>query len=145
LARVRLADGTEIQARGVDELILTDADLTPTYGLYLDERWRKRDILWQHTFIDWPDFGVPPDEPALFEAIVEAWERATRGDIVEVACRGGIGRTGTVVACMAILSGVPSSGAVDWTRAQYDARAVETDTQEELVARFGEWHELRAG
>jgi hypothetical protein len=139
VARVRLADGTLVQARGLLTFIPADLDLTPTFGLYLDRGWRDREIGWPHEFIDWPDFGVPSDERSLFGAIVRAWDSAKRGETVEVACAGGMGRTGTVVACLAILSGIAPDDAVRWTRANYDARAVETAAQEELVARFGDW------
>ena len=142
---MRLFDGTEIQARGIFDFIPTDRDLTPTYGLYLDQQWRKRDIAWEREFIDWPDFGLPQDESSLFAAIARIWELAKRGDVIEVACAGGIGRTGTVVSCLAIISGVPANDAVAWARAHYYARAVETNAQEELIARFGEWYKGRAG
>jgi protein-tyrosine phosphatase len=68
--------------------------------------------------------------------IESAFERARRGDLVEVGCLGGIGRTGTVLACMAVLSGVPREDAVAWVRASYDERAVETREQEGWVGWF---------
>ena len=55
----------------------------------------------------------------------------------EVGCQGGIGRTGTVIACWAILDGVAATEAVDWVRAHYLARAVETPVQEWWVEWFG--------
>ena len=42
--------------------------------------------------------------------------RARRGELVEIGCLGGSGRTGTVLACMAVLAGVPPAEAVDWVR-----------------------------
>ncbi|WP_410479290.1 hypothetical protein [Pseudonocardia sp. H11422] len=33
-----------------------------------------------------------------------------------MACGGGTGRTGTVIACMSILAGYPADGAVSWKR-----------------------------
>lgn len=66
----------------------------------------------------------------------EAWERAAR-ERVEIACGGGRGRTGTALACLAVLDGVPAEDAVDFVRRNYDRHAVETPWQRRYVRRFG--------
>ncbi len=53
-----------------------------------------------------------------------------------MGCIGGLGRTGTVLACMAILAGIPAGHAVDWVREHYDPAAVETPEQEQWVLWF---------
>jgi protein-tyrosine phosphatase len=55
---------------------------------------------------------------------------------VEVGCRGGLGRTGTVLAWMAVLAGLGPNEAVAWVRGSYDVRAVETADQERWVEWF---------
>jgi protein-tyrosine phosphatase len=100
----------------------------------MDPRWAPT---WPAELIEWEDFGLPADADRADEQIRAAFERARSGERVEVGCAGGLGRTGTVLACMATLSGVPAAEAVAWVRANYDGRAVETDDQEALVARFG--------
>lgn len=55
---------------------------------------------------------------------------------VEVACSGGRGRTGTALACLAVLDGVPPRDAVAYVREHYDPRAVETPWQHRYIARF---------
>src|SRR5690606_12377802 len=67
------------------------------------------------------------------DALREAHERAA-AERVEIACRGGIGRTGTALAVLATLSGVPPTQAVDWVRKHYHPRAVETRRQRAWVA-----------
>jgi protein-tyrosine phosphatase len=57
---------------------------------------------------------------------------------VEVACDGGTGRTGTVIACLAVRAGHPAADAVAWTRRTYRPRAVETPGQKRWVAWFAE-------
>ncbi len=52
------------------------------------------------------------------------------------ACGGGRGRTGTALACLAVLDGVPPAEAVAYARELYDPRAVETPWQRRYVARF---------
>lgn len=57
---------------------------------------------------------------------------------MELACGGGgRGRTGTALACLAVLDGVPAAEAVKYVREHYDMRAVETPSQRRYVARFG--------
>jgi protein-tyrosine phosphatase len=84
---------------------------------------------WQHRRIRWPDLWVPLDRTDALEALHEAHRRAYAGERVEVACRGGIGRTGTALAALAILDGLPPSDGVTWVRAAYHHRAVETPWQ----------------
>jgi len=85
--------------------------------------------------VRWPDFGLPSDRAAARESLREAWERSAT-ERVEVACLGGRGRTGTALACIAVLDGVPSREAVAYTREQYSPRAVETFWQRRYVTRF---------
>jgi Protein-tyrosine phosphatase len=84
---------------------------------------------WEHRVVDWPDFWIPRDRADALDALREALDRAHAGQRVEAACRGGIGRTGTALAALAVLDGLPSSQAVAWVRAHYRPRAVETPWQ----------------
>ncbi len=63
-------------------------------------------------------------------------DRARAGQRVEIGCYGGHGRTGTALACLAILCGQAPGEAVGWVRAGYCERAVETDEQEAFVRNF---------
>jgi hypothetical protein len=84
---------------------------------------------WESRRIRWPDFWIPTDRADALDALHEAYRRAQSGQRVEVACSGGIGRTGTALAALAILDGLPSQQAVDWVRANHHHRAVETPWQ----------------
>jgi protein-tyrosine phosphatase len=103
------------------------------FGLYMDPRWAPT---WPAELVEWEDFGLPADPDRAAAQIRAAFGRARAGERVEVGCAGGLGRTGTVLAGMAVLAGVPAGEAVAWVRANYDARAVETPEQEEWVGRF---------
>jgi hypothetical protein len=101
-----------------------------SFCLYLDARWEPT---WPAELIDWPDFGVPVDAESAAAQIEAAFAKARSGELVEVGCLGGSGRTATVLACMAVLAGVPSAEAVNWVRRRYRPQAVETPEQEAWV------------
>ena len=54
----------------------------------------------------------------------------------EVTCEDGAGSTGTALACLAVLDGVPAGEAVAFVREHYDARAVETPWRHRYILRF---------
>ena len=84
---------------------------------------------WSHRRIRWPDFWIPLDRADALDALHEAHRRAHAGERVEVGCRGGVGRTGTALAALAVLDGLRPDQAVAWVRAGYHPRAVETPWQ----------------
>ena len=136
--QVTLPDGAMVLAHGRLDLVPVDRPGEPEFALYLDERWRDDPVVtWPHAVVDWPDFGVPTDEAGLFASIVDLHARAQAGVMVEIACYGGIGRTGTVHGCLTVVAGIQSADdAVAWVREQYHPSAVETPEQREMVARF---------
>ena len=81
----------------------------------------------------WPDFRTPASTSDAMAALREAYERSAT-ERVEVACGGGVGRTGTALAAIAVLAGVPPAEAVAWVRRHYHERAVETPWQRRWVA-----------
>lgn len=90
---------------------------------------------WRHRRIRWPDFWIPVNSEDALDALREAHGRAHTGERVEVACRGGLGRTGTALSALAILDGLTPSEALAWVRAGYDRRAVETLWQRRWLLR----------
>lgn len=106
----------------------------PEFGLYLTLR-EPPGTLWAAQWLLWPDFGLPVRPRRAREALIDVWQRA-REQRVEIACRGGRGRTGTALACVAVLDGVPPAEAVAYVRRHYDHRAVETPWQRRYVALF---------
>ena len=99
----------------------------------MDPHWAPT---WPARMLEWENLGLPLDFEEAAVAIQDAYARAQAGALVEVGCQGGIGRTGTVIACMAILAGIPAEDAVAWVRERYLVRAVETASQEWYVLWF---------
>src|SRR5580765_2001274 len=142
---VTLPDGTAVRGRGRRQALPPGP--LPQFGLYLGRPpqpgrpstpFRHRTWVpdWPTGWIDWPDFRTPRDSHWAAELITVAFQRARAGERVEVTCTGGTGRTGTVIACMAVLAGHPAADAVAWTRRAYRRRAVETPGQRRWVAWF---------
>jgi protein-tyrosine phosphatase len=97
---------------------------------------------WESRWVSWPDFRLPRSTPEAIAALAEAHDRA-RAERVEIACDGGTGRTGTALAILARMNGVPAEDAVDWVRENYRARAVETPWQRRWVLRTDIHHTPR--
>lgn len=129
---LRLPSGRVVRGRALRRP-LPDGDV-PEFGLYLlgDS---PPPVDWDSRWLRWPDFRLPTDRVDARDALREAWRRAEH-ERVEVACGGGRGRTGTALACIAVLDGVPAGEATEYVRAHYDRRAVETPWQRRFVARF---------
>jgi hypothetical protein len=130
LSVVTLPDGTEVSAASFDAKDRYARDRLPDYGLYFDPEWQPP---WPHDRFDWPDLSVPSNLPSLLSSLRSVLGRARRGEKVELGCLGGHGRTGTALACLAVLTGCPNAEAVAWVRANYCSNAVETPEQESLV------------
>jgi hypothetical protein len=131
---VTFPDGSRVRAASLADRRADDPERA--YGLYLDQRW---DPSWPADVIAWPDFSLPDEPEVAARWIADAFLRARRGELAEVGCLGGSGRTGTVLACMAVLAGVPPAEAVPWVRTAYRREAVETAEQEAWVQWFAGW------
>lgn len=127
-----LPSGRLVRGRGLRRLEADGPD--PEFGLYLLGQ-PPPVMPWVTRWIRWPDFGLPDDPDDAAAALTQAWRRSA-GQRVEVACAGGRGRTGTALACIAVLDGVPAAEAVGYIRERYDPRAVETPDQHRFVAGF---------
>ncbi|MDI3419315.1 protein-tyrosine phosphatase family protein [Streptomyces luteolus] len=106
----------------------------PTYSVLLLGK-QPTATEWESRWLRWPDFRLPSDRAEAAAVLRNVWERAA-SERVEVACGGGRGRTGTALACLAVLDGVPPTEAVDFVRRHYDRHAVETPWQRRYVRTF---------
>jgi protein-tyrosine phosphatase len=129
---LRLPSGRLIRGRGLSRPLPEGPE--PGFALYLLGH-EPPPVTWACRWLPWPDFGLPADRAATASALREAWVRAET-ERVEVACAGGYGRTGTALACLAVLDGIPSRQAVAYVREHYSPRAVETPGQRRFVYRF---------
>ncbi len=100
---------------GPDALALADAGVTTFVSLvgeYSSQRYRQReypsDLLREGRAADFLHFPIDdfelPDQSALEALVLELKRRVVAGEVIYVHCRGGHGRTGTVV--IPLLSGL---------------------------------------
>lgn len=95
-----LVEDHEIEALGVGRI----GDVMAAQGIEL----RRYPI---------PDMGVPDDLDATRALLGEIAARLRAGATVGVACKGGLGRTGTMVACLLRDGGLSAEDAIGLTRA----------------------------
>ncbi|MFE0172639.1 protein-tyrosine phosphatase family protein [Streptomyces sp. NPDC059002] len=129
---LRLPSGRLVRGRGLRHPLPEGP--VPAFGVYLLGKEPDR-FPWEQDWLRWPDFRLPSDRARARDVLRDVWARA-KNERVEVACAGGRGRTGTALACIAVLDGVPAGDAVAFVRAHYDRHAVETPWQRRYVARF---------
>lgn len=128
---VELPDGRVVRGTGLRRP--REAAPAPDFAVYLVGRDpRIRD--WPNRWVRWRDFGLPASTTDAVAALQEAHARAV-SERVEIACAGGVGRTGTALAVLAVISGVDREAAVGWVRTAYHPRAVETPWQRRWVDR----------
>jgi protein-tyrosine phosphatase len=78
------------------------------------------------------DVNVPDDQPAFRQTLDGIRSRLANGETVAIACRGGVGRTGTLVGCLVRDGGLTATEAIALTRASRNG-TIETPAQERFV------------
>jgi hypothetical protein len=129
---IALPSGRLIRGRGlrIDNPCKPD----PEFAVYLAGS-DLHGATWEYRRADWPDSGLPASPATLRENLIEALARSS-AERIEVGCTGGRGRTGTALACLAVLDGAPAADAVAYVRQHYSPDAVETLEQASFVADF---------
>lgn len=79
-----------------------------------------------------PDGDIPPDLSAFRTTLDTLSARLAAGETIVVACRGGLGRTGTLVACLLENAGLEAEDAIALTHASRP-KTIETSRQKRFV------------
>jgi hypothetical protein len=135
---LELPSGLRVRGRGVRRPL--PAGPSPQFAVHLLGQ-APPAVPWDSQWVRWPDMWLPHSSVQLRVALEEARRRAP-SERVELACAGGRGRTGTALACFAVLEGVPPGEAVTYVRQHYIPHAVETPWQRAFVRWFA-WRARR--
>ncbi len=81
------------------------------------------------------DFGRPADAGGLAAFVNDLLDRLRGGETIYLHCLAGIGRTGTVLACLLKTAGA-AGDPVELVRTFYDHRALETEEQQRFARAF---------
>ena len=129
------ADLDMIVKEGVTHLVclITESELEWAGVRQLAESVRQRNIQFHH--MPTPDQGAPgtEDTQALVHTIAGALDL---GENVVIHCMGGLGRSGTLAACVLMAHGVPASAAIAEVRRCRGPRAIESREQAQFVQSF---------
>jgi protein-tyrosine phosphatase len=84
------------------------------------------------------DGGIPENMAEAVQFVKDVIERFHRGERLLMHCNGGLGRAGTMAACVRIAVGLDTSAdvAIATVRELRGWRAIETREQEQFVASF---------
>ncbi|MBV9204007.1 MAG: isochorismatase family protein [Actinobacteria bacterium] len=127
LARLRSAGATRLLC------LLTDSELTWAGVPDLGSRARACGLAYHRLPV--PDQGTPGIADAV-DLVRWCREATGRGEAIVVTCMGGLGRSGTVAACVLVAAGMPPDAAIAAIRAARGPRALETPAQEDFVVTF---------
>ncbi len=117
---------TELQTRGIGAMVSLDENGLPAAMV------SESGMLYTHIPI--PDFQPPElDQAQEFCKFVEGCRN--EGLAVAAHCRGGYGRTGTLLACYLINQGMSSDDAIDLVRRRRPG-SIETAGQEAFLRDF---------
>lgn len=82
------------------------------------------------------DMGIPPMGPTI-ELCYGLQRAMAQGQVVAVHCLAGLGRTGTILACLAVCEGMTADQAIDAVRLCAPG-SIQTDRQAAFVREFEE-------
>jgi protein-tyrosine phosphatase len=138
-------DLAELRRLGATRMVLlvTDAEL---------EHWGDRDIVERAAALGltvdrYPmeDGGTPASIDAMDEIVERIRTARAAGESVAVACMGGVGRAGTVAACVLVAAGADADRAIALVRDVRHPEAVETERQRDHVAGYAERRRSKRG
>lgn len=124
----------------------------PDVGFYLDRSWCAAVLVCSPGFrppfaqrpkgqivvYPWPDLGTPRDPRRFLRALRWLLGQASEGRRVEIGCAGGHGRTGTTLAGLLVLQGLPPRSAIRRVKRAYCEEAIESRAQEAFVRDLAE-------
>jgi protein-tyrosine phosphatase len=120
-------------------VLLTDEEMQRSYGQSLKDFYSKHGLKVIHYPIE--DFSVPTSMESFDKLESTLQEEISKNDIL-IHCAGGLGRTGMVIAGLAIHKGRSAEEAIQLVRRMRHG-SVEERSQEEFLKRYSSSLELK--
>jgi len=112
-----------------------DNESVPDFGCYMYSGWDPS--RWMSYYLPWQDFGLPKVPMVTVIGVVdELIEKIRAGLTVEIGCMGGHGRTGSLLALIAVRLGSTASEAIRFVHNDYCHHAIEGEKQEWYIHQF---------
>jgi ADP-ribosyl-[dinitrogen reductase] hydrolase len=126
------ADLDTLQESGVTRILtlLSDEELSAACAVGIRSAAEARHIRWRQVPVG--DYGVPNRAQAEL-AVGFLREGLDAGELVFVHCYGGLGRAGTIAACVLVSRGLAPDTAIDRVREARSLHAIEVSGQESFV------------
>lgn len=138
------ADLATLHTDNADTLLCLATDSELRWAGVLDLGPRAQAAGFNYRRLSIPDQGAPELSDAI--ELVRWCRRAMeRGESVVLICMGGLGRSGTIAACVLVGAGLLPDAAIAAVRAARGPRALETMVQENFVVTFSHaWTDERS-
>jgi nicotinamidase-related amidase len=138
------ADLTTLQSDHVDRLLCLATDSELQWAGVPDLGPRAQGAGFTYRRLSIPDQGAPELGDAL-ELVRWCRQAAQRDESVIITCMGGLGRSGTIAACVLVSQGLSPDAAIAAVRTARGPRALETIVQEDFVFTFSHtWSDQRS-
>lgn len=89
-----------------------------------------------------PDFDIPTSFQEVNQLVDQLQDALLAGRKVVIHCRGGIGRSGMVAACLLIKQGISVSDSLAALRTARRCAVPATRAQADWIAKYSEWRSL---
>ncbi|QJC22366.1 protein-tyrosine phosphatase family protein [Arcanobacterium buesumense] len=136
---ITLPSGRRIRGRSWRVAVEEQADISIVLTTSVGNRFGAstvRSHAGQTITIDWPDYRLPRRPAQALQTLREAWNDAVDRKI-EITCAGGVGRTGTALAILAVFDGMDPHDAIDFIQREYNPESVASPAQRAFVMDLG--------
>lgn len=130
---VSLPDGTKIMCSSQHKR--QPDEPKPDFGCYMAAGWEPD---WLAYWLNWSDYGYPNMSKDTIEVLIDdLLAKARSGMTVEIGCIGGHGRTGSLLALLALKAGAADAdAAMKFVWKNYCGHAIEGTKQEWFIEAF---------
>ena len=128
---VEFPSGRRVRGRSWHHPVDEYADVTVILTTAPPEEFDSRRDFYGGTeliFIQWPDYRLPRRPVQAQEQLRGIYERLN-DEKIEIVCAGGVGRTGTALAALAIEDGLEPREAIDFVQKNYNSESATSHAQ----------------